>query len=429
MFKKALVIIVTLFTVFVLTSCEYFNTQSAYDTWRASDLAEDMNGDRKIDESDYNLYLEQIEYIEWSTSNVAEDINEDGEINQDDYNLYLIVLDFETWKASDSAEDLNGDRKIDENDYELYLNPPTTDYEIWKNSDGAKDLNNDSIINEDDYTIYLEFNEFVGVYHIENYEYSGIRMYFGNKIYLSDLENHLSLVTLNVNSSGEIFVDLPNSTITAFGDDFAIMLEGLNNMRLSKISPYLVGLDTHVTIEGVEVSLSLYLNYTDEGFSTSYTLSIADAEGTIKFDLVRENENEIPTISNEFFGTYSVTNYVYIGDQNLYAGDHIYFSEMGLYLETISFVVDNDGTIDVIIPADKISEFGDQFSIILEGLDNMTLNRISPYIVVLDTTVSFENEQLYFTAYLTEIENGFSTSYHFIYSNLEGTLSFNLVRD
>ena len=50
------------------------------------------------------------------------------------------LTDYQIWRNSDEAEDLNGDRKIDELDYEIYLNPPVSDYETWRNSDEAEDF-------------------------------------------------------------------------------------------------------------------------------------------------------------------------------------------------------------------------------------------------------------------------------------------------
>ncbi len=81
--------------------------------------------------------------------------------------------DYETWKNSDEAEDLNGDRKIDEADFEIYSNPSLSDYELWKNSIKASDYNNDGVIDDLDYTLFLEINEFYGTYSISNYVYEG----------------------------------------------------------------------------------------------------------------------------------------------------------------------------------------------------------------------------------------------------------------
>jgi hypothetical protein len=227
-----------------------------YETWRSSKNAEDLNGDQKIDRADYEIYLAEIDY--------------------------------QTWKNSDQAEDLNGDRKIDKADYAIFLSPPLSNYEIWKASNNAIDLNNDGIINESDYALYLVSSEFVGTYSITNYVFDGSPYtYVGNKLYLAEFGQYLEQITFVVDIKGDVVANIPSSTIASFGSDFAKVLEALNNVSFNRISPFLVGLDTSVTIDSTVVNVTLYLTAIENGFITSYVMNFNDETGTISFNLIK----------------------------------------------------------------------------------------------------------------------------------------------
>jgi len=58
----------------------------------------------------------------------------------------------------------------------------------------------------------------------------------------------------------------------------------------------------------------------------------------------------------------------------------------------------------------------------------MTIERISPYIVVLDTTVIIEDLSLDFTFYLNDIPNGYSVTYNLNFNNEYGIVSFDILR-
>jgi hypothetical protein len=262
---------------------------SDYELWKNSDDAEDLNGDRKINEEDYEIYLEQGSFVTWKDSDDAEDLNDDQKIDEVDYAIYLVNLAYEAWRDSDDAEDLNGDRKIDKLDYELFLNPEESDYDIWKDSDDASDFNSDGSINEADYVIFLQFSEFLGEYTVANYTYDGsVHTYVGNKLYLHELGDYLAEITFTIDSSGEIHADIPSSVIASFEDDFAIVLQGLSNINIHRLSPLLVGLDTSVTIDGVVVNITLYMTQIENGFRTSYIMNHNDENGLISFDLIKE---------------------------------------------------------------------------------------------------------------------------------------------
>lgn len=261
-----------------------------YEKWRISDEAEDLNGDRKIDRADYELFLNPpvSNYTIWRESSSAADLNNDQTINEADYVIYLFEINYQTWRNSDDAEDLNDDRKIDRVDYNLFLNPPLSEYEIWKESNNAIDLNDDEIINELDYALYLQYSEFVGTYTILNYVYDGSpTTYVGNKIYLAEFGQSLEQISFTVDINGDVVANIPSSTIASFGNDFSKVLEALNNVTLTRISRFLVGLDTSVTIDNVVVNVTLYLTEIPNGFTTTYVMNFNNQTGTISFDLIK----------------------------------------------------------------------------------------------------------------------------------------------
>jgi len=259
---KLLIAFVALFFVFLLSGCEEFlnNPQLGdFEIWKNSDLAEDLNGDRKINEDDYAIYLDSI------------------------------IMDYETWKDSDVAEDLNGDRKINEEDYEIYLNPVASEYEVWKDSDAALDMNGDRKIDEEDYALFLVVGEFVGTYHIVNYQFVGTStVILKTNLKLQDMATVLEGITLEVNEAGEISANISSETIAAFGDQFAVIIEGFNQMTLERISQFIIAIDTTVTIDNVVVNVTLYLTEIDNGYRTSYQITSNNIDSIISFDIIRD---------------------------------------------------------------------------------------------------------------------------------------------
>lgn len=293
--RKILLIAFILFGSVFLTSCflpSIPQEQKEYEIWKNSDDAEDFNGDRKINETDYELYLEHLEYEAWKASEEAEDLNYDELIDEDDYKLYIKRLEYEIWKNTDEAEDFNGDRKINEEDYEIYLT--LEDFESWRNSEEAEDLNGDRKINKEDYLIYLSFSEFVGNYQITNYSFIGDeKLYFENGdlggavLFVKDLGRHFAGILFSVDKEGNITADIPEHTIELLGESFAIINEGFNNMQLNRISPYIVALDTSVTVEKTVLNITLYLTENESGFASTYVLKINEKSSTIGFALVK----------------------------------------------------------------------------------------------------------------------------------------------
>lgn len=271
----------------IISGCESMNS-TEYENWRDSEIAEDLNGDRKINEADYEIYVSRSYYDSWRNSEEAEDLNSDRKINEVDYQLFLAKIYFDSWKNSEEAEDLNGDRKIDEADYDLFLNPIDNEFLSWLETEKAKDFNSDFIINEADYEIYITYSELKGNYKIVNYIYEGSEaLYVGDDLFLYEFDKYLDQIILTVNDDGKITVSLSTYLNTEFESILGFIAEGLENITIEKISPYITVIDTNINVQGVNIVLSLYLNTILGGFSTSYNVTFHDLGGTIQFDILR----------------------------------------------------------------------------------------------------------------------------------------------
>ena len=162
-------------------------------------------------------------------------------------------------------------------------------YESWRDSDEAEDLNGDNTVDILDFEIYQEFLEFQGVYNIANYVYEGNEGIYlkgsDPRIYFTDLGTYLSQIQFTVNNGGEISVTIPDNLDEELGTYQSVIIEGMNNMTISRISPLLVALDTHVTINETVVNFTLYLTETENGYSTSYEMSLYDEQQVLRFDI------------------------------------------------------------------------------------------------------------------------------------------------
>jgi hypothetical protein len=262
-------------------------TLSAYEIWKRSDTAQDYNGDRKINELDYEIYQVENYYDYWRESEYAEDLNGDRKINEIDHEIYRLYNNYNYWRESEYAEDLNGDTLINSSDHRIYK-----DYLTWIGSEEAQDLNNDTIINVVDFEIYEEFKEFKGNYYITNYVYVGstpITVVGTNpEIFVQDLGFYLAQILISVNHAGVVSLTIPHAVRTALGDFISTIIEGSNNMTISRLSPFVVVIDTNVTVNDVNVNFTLYLNTATNGYSTSYTIgTFDDIRPEITFNIAR----------------------------------------------------------------------------------------------------------------------------------------------
>jgi hypothetical protein len=264
------------------------STEMDFDSWLNSGEALDLDGDRKIDEVDYQLYQLQNNYDLWKNSDDAIDMNGDQLIDENDHELYLLYQLFTYWLNSDVAEDLNGDSIIDETDHDIYRY-----YDNWKQSSEANDLNDDSVIDLEDYQIYQLYDEFVGEYTITNYTYDGSPYNIigedngGEVIFFSDLGTYLSQITISIDYSGSVSVDMPEEVRTALGEITSVVLEAAENMTIERISPTIASIDTFVDIKDVEGNFSLYLTTEENGYSTSYVIGFFIENPEITFDLIK----------------------------------------------------------------------------------------------------------------------------------------------
>lgn len=264
-------------------------TLSDYEIWRNSDDARDFNGDRKINDLDYEIYLIENDYYYWKDSEYSEDLNADSKIDELDHNIFKLYNNYNFWKNSEFAEDLNFDSIIDETDHIIY-----SKYDTWKNSKLAEDLNGDLVTDVFDYEIYLEFAEFKGSYYITNYTYVGEEGYHLTdsepQIYLKDLGQYLSQISFTITANGTINATIPEIFEGIFGDFYVQIAEGLQNMEISRTSPFIVVIDTHVSFEDFVFNMTMYLVETDNGYSVSYEMGYFEDDEekpVITFDIIK----------------------------------------------------------------------------------------------------------------------------------------------
>jgi len=302
MLRKRLLLTFVLSVLALLAGCDFYapktsgtsqttseptgitTTESECDLWKNSDDAEDFNEDRKIDEADYEIYQMKNSLAYWKKSAEATDLNGDRKIDATDFEIYKLHNYFDYWIDSEAAEDLNGDSLINEIDFDIYDN-----YDYWINSIAAEDLNDDSKIDISDFEIYIEYEEFQGEYYLSNYNYYGspgdhIKPY---DIAIKDLGFYLSQIQIIVNSKGRVVITIPEAVRTAFGHYYSVLLSGANNMTISRISPLIVGIDTFVVIDDVNVNVTLYLSEIDNGFTTSYVIGFYDEKPSMTLDIIK----------------------------------------------------------------------------------------------------------------------------------------------
>lgn len=287
---------------FTLMGCDLFNSEDTttvtttttisevdihdLDAWLSSDLAIDLNGDRRINELDFELYKLQNIYDYWKQSDYAYDNNLDRLINEEDFEIYRLQNNYEYWKSSTEAFDFNEDNIINQTDYDIYLN-----YDLWRYSTLAEDLNQDHIINLADYELYLEFAEFVGTYTFTNYVYVGEETYAfildDGYLFLKDFGQYLSRIILTVSGDGTTSVTIPTDVQAVFGSMYGKMVEGTENLTITRISPYIVGIDTFVVVDDVEVQVTIYLTETNNGYHATYVMGMFEGNPTISFDIIK----------------------------------------------------------------------------------------------------------------------------------------------
>lgn len=362
----------------LLTGCPSINSNQTsgidFLTWVETSYASDYNHDSSIDESDWQIWKE---YRSWLDSDDAIDFDGDRKINFIDYELWKALND---WITSSDARDFNNDTKIDEDDYEVWKS-----YLIWKESDEASDLNSDSIINIDDYEIFL--NPPLTDYDIWLAS-SNAKDYTGDEqINEDDYQYWLAYQTWRNSDDAEDF----------------------NGDR--KIN---------------ELDYDIFLNPPVSGYEL--WLESTDAKDYNGDEIIDEDDYQLFLFFIEFAGTYKIVNYIYMGTEIVFYSTGLRLSNFGLYLENITFDINNYGEIVVNIPQGTRETFGEDYLIIEEALNNLTIQRLSPLIITLDTSVTIENLPFLITIYMTEGLSGYSTIYRFNFSGADIVISFDIIR-
>ena len=298
-------------------------------------------------------------------------------------------------------------------------------------------------------------SEFAGHYQVTNFAFEGENLKVGNKNNLESIGQHLSQILVSVDDNGDIEAYIPIGTIISLDDIYEMTLEGFNNMTLTRISPFIVVIDTYLTIENVRVNATLYLLENENGFSTTYTIDYDGFSGKITFDLIKlqspstigyeswkasndssdlngdgtidEVDYEIFLQFNDISGNYQINNYEYEG-RNLEVGDQNDLESLGQHLKQMLFTVSETGQITVFIPNSTIISLADIYEITLEGLDNAVLRKISPFIFVIESHVTINDLEVNFTLYLNETVNGFTISYLIDFDGFSAVISFDLIR-
>lgn len=163
-----------------------------------------------------------------------------------------------------------------------------SEFELWVESKASKDINGDKKIDEEDYELYLLGDFDPGTYRIINYTYEGNPFYIGDNLLLKKFGTYLEQIVFTVDQEGVVTAEISEEAITAMGEEYDYVIEGLNHITLTRISKLLIALDTYVTIDLVKFNVTLYLNENENGYSTEYTINYDEKTATMTFDLIKD---------------------------------------------------------------------------------------------------------------------------------------------
>jgi hypothetical protein len=99
-----------------------------------------------------------------------------------------------------------------------------------------------------------------------------------------------------------------------------------------------------------------------------------------------------------------------------------------MYLEDIQFIVDSQGLVSIVMPEITQNLFGDSYDIILDALEGMTITRLSNFVASLDISLLFEGQEVVYSIYLNQTDNGFRVDHSLIISEVEIKILFDLVK-
>ena len=255
--------------------------------WEKGSDAKDLNEDEVISVEDFVLWKE---FNAWKSSEEAFDYDGDRKITYSDY-AYLISYD--EWKRSSSAMDLNGDRRITQEDYDLYLNPQKTNYIKWAYSPNAVDLNDDNVVDEDDYVLVSSYVDFIGKFHIINFEIKSeySPCFVDSDFSLNEMKEYLPDIVFSIDKFGKTSWTYPEELKNALGTDWTTANGAVENAVMEKLSERLSRI--YITIPSEDVELSIHLIEkmgVDYSTSFSYSFNTRNGSGTVEveFDILYE---------------------------------------------------------------------------------------------------------------------------------------------
>lgn len=173
------------------------------------------------------------------------------------------------------------------------------------------------------------------------------------------------------------------------------------------------------------------INYADYSIWKDYQVwkNSTNAVDLNDDQIINELDYEIYLQGNEFAGQYSISNYTYSGPELLLGTSRIRFSELGASLQQISLFVDQDGKITTSIPLELRNNLGEDLATIEAVFAQMTIQRLSPLLITLETVVSINNIAVNLTFYLETISGGYASSLEFtILGNLID-IAFNILKE
>lgn len=292
--NKVFMIFISLGLFMIVSGCvadSEIEEKTPYEVWRESQEARDFTGNRRIDETDYEVYLRITDFNYWLNSDGAMDYNEDRRINQADYELFILLNDFDAWLISDEAMDLNYDGRIDGLDHAIFKTQ--TDFEFWLNSSDAIDLNNDGRVDRLDFEIYQSFSDLAGSYYLTNYQYRGQRedhILVNNQKYLFvDIGLWLEQITFDVDYVGNVTVTISQELEQGLKSVAPLLLDFVSNATVSRISRLVNVLDTFVVVDNNQIDYTFYFETSSQGFVTTFIIDYLGRPTELTFEMVRND--------------------------------------------------------------------------------------------------------------------------------------------
>lgn len=227
---------------------------------------------------------ENREFELWADSSEAADFNGDRRITEEDYNIYL---DYKNWKVSVYAFDYDGDRKINYDDYLFATNPDNIDLETWLNSDDAYDYNADGFVDKYDFSTFINWSDLIiGEFKIINFNYQitpvGYSIYLINSRYqLQDLANDIEAFSFEISKDLKLSCVYDDTIKAKLGADEILVQNAINSCVFEKLSDIL----TTATFNIQDLYFTVYLTKTENGFSSSISCTIDGISAQISFDI------------------------------------------------------------------------------------------------------------------------------------------------